>query len=202
MTTLTPEALDQAAARIAPAQLSRSEQREWERLSGAGFQRTAPASRDARKLLGGKTVDELIREAGITEHGRRPEIEIRMPGRLGGMLPGRMNRNRRDLSHPPSTVLYAAAKVIEDWGWQAKPHHLRDRRGRRCICGAICAAHDLGVGGIDAAHGAALHVLMTLREQHRWPRLIGDWNQQHGRTQAQALDIVWGARARALAAGQ
>lgn len=201
-TLLTPAALDQAAARLTPAPLAPAEAEAWRGIT-TSYQRTAPADRDARNMLGGKTVDELIHEAGITTHGQRPPIEIRMPGRLGGILPGRLNRNKRDLSQPPSTVLYAAARVLEEYGWQARPHHLRDARGRRCVCGAIAAAYDLGVGGIDAAHGAAGHVLAELRDRS-WPHphLIGDWNQVAGRTPQQAIQLIHAARARAINAGQ
>lgn len=200
-TLLTPAALDQAAARLTPAPLAPAEAEAWRGILD-DYQRTAPAAPAARQLLT-KTVDELVSESlrSINVHGQRPPIEIRMPGRLGGILPGRINRNRRDLSQPPSTVLYAAARVLTEYGWQAREHKLRDVRGRRCVCGAIAAAYDLGIGGVDASHGAAGHILAELR--HRgWPHLIGDWNQVSGRTAEQAISLVHAARARALDVGQ
>lgn len=201
---LTPAALDRAAANmLADRPLQAAEAEAWRGLVG-GYQRTAPQAPTARKLLT-KTVAELVAESqrSLPEHGTRPAVEIRIPGRLGGMFPGRMNRNRRDLSQPPSIVLYAAAQVLQEYGWQARPHHLRDARGRRCVCGAIAAAYDLGVGGIDAAHGAAGHVLAVLRDRG-WPHphLIGDWNQVAGRTPQQAIQLIHAARARAINAGQ
>lgn len=201
-TLLTPAALDQAAARYAPAALTPAEEGAWRGIT-TGFERTAPADRDARRLVT-KTVDELVTEAlgSVNIHGQRPPVEIRMPGRLGGILPGRLNRNRRDLSQPPSVILYAAAQVLEEYGWQAKPHHLRDWRGRRCVCGAICTAYDLGVGSIEGAHAAAWYVLAELRERYRWPHLIGDWNQVSSRTPEQAIGLVHAARSRAIRAGQ
>ncbi|WP_443729328.1 DUF6197 family protein [Streptantibioticus rubrisoli] len=91
----------------------------------------------------------------------------------------------RRLDHPPSVQLHVAEGILREWGWQQQPHHLRNRRGARCVCGAICAAVALGVGSEHAAHRAAGHVLHVLRDRG-WPHLIGDWNQQPGRTPQQA----------------
>jgi len=202
-TTLTPADLDQAAARLAPAPLRPAEVEAWRGIT-ADYQRTAPASPAARQLLT-KTVAELVAEAESNlrpDHGTRPAVEIRMPGRLGRAVPDWAHRSRADLSHPPSMQLLVAAKILQEWGWQAKPHHLRDCRGRRCLCGAICAAVGLGVGSDHAAELAAGHVLGVLREQHRWPHLIGDWAQVPGRTAGQVIDVVHAAHNRALASGQ
>lgn len=198
---LTPAALDQAAVRLAPAPLAPAEAEAWRGIT-TGYQRTAPTAPAARQLLT-KTVDELVAESlrSIPDHGQRPPIEIRMPGRLGAVLPGRINRNRRDLSQPPSIILYAAARVLEEYGWQNREHQLRDWRGRRCLCGAVCLVHQLGIGSINGAHAAAGHILAELR--HRgWPHLIGDWNQVSGRTADQAIQLLHASRARALDAGQ
>lgn len=199
---LTPAALDRAAASIlADRPLRAAEAEAWRGITG-GFERTAPTSRDARNLVGGKTVDELIREAGITEHGQRPAVEIRLPGKIGRALPDWAHTPRRNLSHPPSTILQGAGQILREWGWQSTPHHLRDRRGRRCVCGAICAVVDnLGIGSSHGAEMAAGHVLAELRSM-RWPHLIGDWNQVGGRTAQQAISLVHAAHNRALHAGQ
>lgn len=95
--------------------------------------------------------------------------------------------NRTDITHGPSTQLYVAARILAEWGWQQRPHHLRDFIGRRCLCGAICAAVGLGVGMPETAHRAAGYVLAELRRrgevhEHGWPRLIGDWNAAAHRT--------------------
>ena len=194
MTTLTPAALDQAAARLVDNALIDDQ---LQRIT-SGYQRTAPASPAARGLLT-KTVDELVQEAlgGITPHGTRPAIDIRLPGRIARTLPD-WTQKRRTTHHPASTQLHVAAAILREWGWQGAPHKLRDRLGRRCICGAICATVTLGIGTTPTAHHAAWHVLTELR--HRgWTGLIGDWNQAPGRTQQQAIDLVQAAARRAEA---
>lgn len=200
---LTPAALDRAAATLlADRPLRAAEAEAWRGITDR-FERTAPQAPAARKLLT-KTVAELVAEAERTlpAHGTRPAVDIRIPGRLARTLPDWAHAPRRDLSHLPSTILQAAGQILTDWGWQSTPHQLRDRRGRRCVCGAICAAVDsVGIGGVHAAELAAGHVLTELR--HRgWPHLIGDWNQVPGRTAQQAIGLVHAAHQRALNAGQ
>jgi len=81
-TTLTPADLDRAAARLAPAPLRPAEVEAWRGIT-ADYQRTAPAAPAARQLLT-KTVAELVAEAESNlrpDHGTRPAVEIRMPGR-------------------------------------------------------------------------------------------------------------------------
>jgi hypothetical protein len=191
--TLTPATLDQAAARLVNATLVDAQ---FDRIA-AGYQRTAPANRSARGLVT-MTVDELVAAAGISQHGTRPAVDIRLPGRLARILPDRAWRGY-DASHPASTQMHVAAAVLREWGWQQAPHKLRDRRGRRCICGALCAAVSLGVGSVPTAHTAAGHILTELR--HRgWKGLIGDWNQASGRTAQQAIELVEAAARRAEAA--
>lgn len=195
---LTPEELDQAAATLDPAAT-----RTWQTLID-GYARTAPADEAARALLT-KTVPELVEEAlrAVPEYGQRPPIDVRL-GPLARLLPDwahpapRVNRGL-----PPSIVLYAASRVLQDWGWQARPYRLRDWRGRRCLCGAICTAVALGYGSRPAADIAAGWVLTELR--HRgWPHphLIGEWNRQTGRAAEEVLDVVHAARARAAKAEQ
>ncbi|MFC8273766.1 hypothetical protein ACFUJR_14835 [Streptomyces sp. NPDC057271] len=195
MATLTPAGLEQAAARLVNSAVVDDQ---FARLA-ARCGRTAPASRAARGLLT-KTVAELVAEAfGVSNpHGTRPPVDVRLPGRLARILPDKAWRGYNS-AHPASTQLYVAAAVLREWGWQNRPHHLRDRRGRRCICGAICTAVHLGVGTADTAHTAAGHVLAELRSRG-WGALIGDWNQVGGRTKEQAIQLVEAAAQRALAA--
>ena len=203
MTTamLDAASLDQAAARLYRAKpLNPREQHEFRQLA-AGYQRTAPASRDSRKLIN-KTVDELVAEAlgGINPHGTRPPVDVRLPGRLAAALPDWAHRSRRrDITHPPSTQLYVAATILRDWGWQAKPHKMRNLRGQRCICGALVTTVSLGVGTMPGAETAAWYVLGVLRDKG-WPRLIGDWNQECGSAE-RAIDVTLTAYQRAAAAG-
>lgn len=191
--TLTAAALDQAAARI----IRTDRLTEPERAAWAGI--TAGYSRD----LVTKTVAELIAEAerSIPAHGSRPAVDVKLPGRLARVLPDWAHRTRADLSHKPSTQLAVAVEVLRKWGWQNRPHKLRDGRGRRCICGAICTAVDgFGVGSVDSAHMAAGYVLAELRGRG-WNAYIGDWNQRVCRTQQQAIDLVTAAHHHALTAG-
>lgn len=199
MPTLSPSGLDQAAARLAPT-LTAPERTAWAGIT-AGYGRTAATDPAARQLLT-RTVDELVAEAfrSLPAHGARPVLDIRLPGPFARVLPDWAHRTRVDLSHLPSAQLAVAAEILRKWGWQNKPHHLRDRRGRRCICGAICTTVALGVGGVDAAHQAAGYVLAELRARN-WQALIGDWNQNVCRTPEQAIDLVEAARHRALVAG-
>lgn len=95
----------------------------------------------SRDLVTKNTV-ELVDEAlrSLPEHGTRPAVDVRLPGRVPRSLPDWAHRTRVDLSYKPSTQLVFAAEVLRRWGWQNRPHKLRDWRGRRCICGAICTA--------------------------------------------------------------
>ncbi|MFL4491540.1 hypothetical protein ACJ6WD_09800 [Streptomyces sp. VTCC 41912] len=189
--TLTVADLDQAAARIVPT-LTEPERAAWAGIT-AGYSRSLVA----------KTTQQLVDEAlrSLPEHGTRPSVDVRLPGRFTRALPDWAHRTKADLSHKPSTQLAVAAEILRRWGWQQKPHKLRDGRGRRCICGAVCAAVSLGVGSVDSAHQAAGYLLQELRETHRWRALIGDWNQSPGRTAEQAIGLVTAAHHRALAAG-
>ncbi|KIZ16856.1 DUF6197 family protein [Streptomyces natalensis] len=189
--TLTAAALDQAAARIAPT-LSEPERAAWASIA-ASYSRSLVA----------KTTAELVDEAlrALPEHGTRPAVDVRLPGRISRALPDWAHRTRADLSHKPSTQLAVAAEVLRRWGWQNRPHKLRDGRGRRCICGAICSAVALGVGSVDSAHQAAGYVLTELRGRH-WNALIGDWNQNVCRTPDQAVELLTAAHHRALNAGR
>lgn len=195
---LTPAALDQAAVRLVGASgLDAEAERSWAGIL-AGFDRTAPAAPEARALLS-KTVPELIEESAAAQLPG-PELDVRLPGRLARALPDWTHRRyRANASHLPSTQLHVAAVILREWGWQAAPHRLRDRRGRRCICGSICAAVALGVGSSLHAEIAAGHVLAELRGQG-WRGLIGDWNQQYGRTATEAVQLLAAAHARALRA--
>ncbi|OMI34403.1 DUF6197 family protein [Streptomyces sparsogenes] len=204
MTTAMPDAasLDQAAARMYKTRpLTPADRRAFDAIA-ADYQRTAPAAPASRKLLT-KTVDELVEEAlgGINPHGTRPPIDVRLPGRLAAVLPDWAHRGRRrDCTHPPSTQLYVAAAILREWGWQAKPHKLRNKRGQRCICGALVTTVALGVGTMSGAETAAWHVLGVLRDQG-WTRLIGDWNRQCGSPE-KAIDVTLTAYHRAVSAGQ
>lgn len=204
MTTamLDAASLDQAAARLYRAKpLSSREQREFDTLA-ANYRRTAPAATASRNLTS-KTVQELVDEAlnGINPHGTRPPVDVRLPGRLSAALPDWAHRGRRrDITHPPSTQLYVAATILREWGWQAKPHKMRNRRGQRCICGALVTTVALGVGTMSGAETAAWYVLGVLREQG-WPQLIGDWNQECGSAE-KAIDITLTAYNRAAGAGK
>ncbi|WP_399094319.1 hypothetical protein ACGH2B_25375 [Streptomyces sp. BBFR2] len=173
----------------------------WEGIA-AGWGRTAPADPVARRLVRA-TVGELVEEAlrAVPRHGTRPDVEVRLPGRFARALPDWAHRRRPGLSYPPSTQLAVTAEILRSWGWQQRPHRLRDRRGRRCVCGALLGAVALGIGSEDAAARAAAHILGELR--HRgWQALIGDWNAVPGRTREQAVELVTAARGRALAAGE
>lgn len=199
MPTLSPSGLDQAAARIAPT-LTAPERAAWADIT-VGYGRTAASDPAARQLLT-RTVDELVTEAfrSLPTHGARPALEIKIPGRVARLLPDWAHRTRADLSHLPSTQLAVSAEILRRWGWQNRPHHLRNWRGQRCICGAICTAVALGVGTADTAHQAAAYVLAELRSMS-WQALIGDWNQSVCRSQQQAIDLITAARHRALTAG-
>ncbi|MFJ6749354.1 MULTISPECIES: hypothetical protein [unclassified Streptomyces] len=206
--TLTPAALDRAAALTraetrapAPTPAPAPSDPDWAGIVG-GYRRTAPADPGARRLLTA-TVDELVEESlrALPAHGTRPTVDVHLPGRLSRALPDWAHRHRVDLSHPPSTQLAVAAEILRVWGWQQRPHHLRNRRGRRCICGALVTTVALGVGTEDNAARAAGHVLGELRNRG-WGALIGDWNQVPGRTAEQALDLVVAAQGVAARAGE
>ncbi|GES27907.1 hypothetical protein AB0G60_02705 [Streptomyces angustmyceticus] len=190
--TLDPASLDQAAARIVPT-LTAPERDAWADI-------TAGYSRDLVSKTTAELVDEALRS--LPQHGTRPAIDVKLPGRIARALPDWAHRTRADLSHKPSAQLAVAAEILRKWGWQNKPHHLRDGRGRRCICGAICTTvAGLGVGTIGSAHQAAGYVLAELRGRG-WNALIGDWNQGVCRTPEQAIELVNAGQRRALAAGR
>ncbi|WP_438489556.1 DUF6197 family protein [Streptomyces sp. S186] len=188
--TLTAAALDQAAACIAPTLTD--ERAAWASIA-AGYSREL-ATKTTQQL-----VDEVLR--ALPQHGTRPAVDVRLPGRISRAMPDWAHRTRADLSHKPSTQLAVTAEVLRRWGWQQKPHKLRDWRGRRCICGAICTTVDgLGIGSVDSAHMAAGYVLAELRGRG-WQALVGDWNQRVCRSAEQAIELVTASHHRALAAG-
>jgi hypothetical protein len=195
--TLAPEALDREAARVVRG-LTARERQQWAGMVG-GYARTAPRSPAARGLLT-MTVEELVAEAGVATQPRARD-EVRLPGRLIGALPGRLLPARRDITRTPADVLAVAAAVLRDWGWQNKPYKLRNARGARCVCGAIAAAYDMGVGSEHTAHVAAGHVLAVL-QRRGWQGLIGEWNRAPGRTKQEAVDLVTTAHAAAAGAGR
>ncbi|WP_070020178.1 DUF6197 family protein [Streptomyces nanshensis] len=202
-TALTPAQLDTAALQAVTTLVEPPDVTQQFNDLVAAYDRTAPADGAARRLVT-KTVAELEADAGIGQpqpapYGTRPPFDIKLPGLLARALPDWAHlAHRTDISHGPSTQLYVAAHILREWGWQQKPHHLRDLRGRRCLCGAICAAVSLGVGIPETAHRAAAYVLAELRRrgqvhETRHPRLIGDWNQMPGRRAEDAIDVTLAA---------
>ncbi|MER7794872.1 hypothetical protein [Streptomyces sp. NPDC097640] len=203
--TATPGDLDKAAARMYKAHpLTAADRRAFDAIA-AGYQRTAPVDPAARHLLRGTTVQEMVEQIERQQrHGTRPPVDVHLPGRLAAALPDWAHRGRRrDCTHPPSTQLYVAAAILRDprWGWQAKPHKMRNKRGQRCICGALVTTVALGVGTMSGAETAAWHVLCELRGRGWNHGLIGDWNQRCGSPE-RAIDVTLTAYQRAVAAGQ
>jgi hypothetical protein len=144
-----------------------------------------------------KTVDQLIREAGIaTGHAPTSNNPLGLPGRLRRLLPV-----PRDITVPPSHILYIAKHVMRQRGWQNRPYRLHDLRGRVCVCGAIIAARNLGYGADWAIDRAAGHVLAELRRRG-WTGLIGPWNRHPERTADDALALLIAARHAAANAGE
>lgn len=202
MPTLTPDELDQAAARIVAAgRVLPVDEGVWAGIV-SGWERTAPADRTARTLLT-RTVDELVAEA-LAAVPADMLVERPLPGRLGAMLPDRLHAWRR-IGQPdckPSVQLGVAAQVLREWGWQNTPYRLRDARGARCVCGAILAAERLGYGSRDTTDTSAALVLAHLRRHEGWTGLIGPWNRQPGRTAEQAIGLLGAVANRAAQAGR
>lgn len=195
--TLTPATLDQAAARLVNATLVDDQ---FARIA-AGYQRTAPASTSARSLVS-MTVDELVDEALGSLPAPLP-AERPLPGRLGAVLPDRFHSWRRigQADIRPSTHLAYARRVIAEWGWQNDEYKLRNRRGERCVCGALISAHRLGYGSAETMHRAAGWIHLELKASG-WTGLIGPWNRAPGRTQDDALQLIDSAARTASLAGE
>ncbi|MFI1978232.1 DUF6197 family protein [Streptomyces wedmorensis] len=129
--------------------------------------------------------------------------ERRLPGRIGAVLPDRLHAWRRigsaDLR--PSVHLGYARLVLTEWGWQNAPYKLRDKRGARCVCGALLAAHRLGHGSADTMNEAAAWIMTELRSRG-WCDLIGPWNRAPGRTADDAVALLDATIHRAAQAGR
>ncbi|MFJ7126044.1 hypothetical protein [Streptomyces sp. NPDC098101] len=157
--------------------------------------------RDWRDLLS-VPVDRLVAEALDALPAPAP-VERRLPGRIGAVLPDRLHAWRRigGAELRPSVHLGYARLVLTEWGWQNAPYKLRDRRGARCVCGALLAAHRLGYGGADTMNEAAAWIMTELRSRG-WRDLIGPWNRAPGRTAGDALALLDATARRAAHAGR
>ncbi|MGW0034054.1 DUF6197 family protein [Streptomyces sp. NPDC003314] len=157
--------------------------------------------RDWRDLLS-VPVDRLVAEALDALPAPAP-VERRLPGRIGAVLPDRLHAWRRigGVELRPSVHLGYARLVLTEWGWQNAPYKLRDRRGARCVCGALLAAHRLGYGGADTMNEAAAWIMTELRSRG-WRDLIGPWNRAPGRTAGDALALLDATARRAAHAGR
>ncbi|MFC7932956.1 DUF6197 family protein [Streptomyces cinereoruber] len=147
-------------------------------------------------------VDRLVADALDALPAPGP-AERRLPGRIGAVLPDRLHVWRRigQAELRPSVHLGYARLVLTEWGWQNAPYRLRDRRGARCVCGALLAAHRLGYGGADTMNEAAAWIMTELRSRG-WGDLIGPWNRAPGRTADDALALLDATIRRAAHAGR
>ncbi|MFJ4341701.1 hypothetical protein [Streptomyces sp. NPDC088915] len=147
-------------------------------------------------------VERLVAEALDALPAPGP-AERRLPGRIGAVLPDRLHVWRRvgRAELRPSVHLGYARLVLTEWGWQNAPYKLRDRRGARCVCGALLAAHRLGYGGADTMNEAAAWIMTELRSRG-WRDLIGPWNRAPGRTADDALALLDATIHRAAHAGR
>ncbi|MET9936025.1 MULTISPECIES: hypothetical protein [unclassified Streptomyces] len=147
-------------------------------------------------------VERLVAEALDALPAPGP-AERRLPGRIGAVLPDRLHVWRRvgRAELRPSVHLGYARLVLTEWGWQNAPYKLRDRRGARCVCGALLAAHRLGYGGTDTMNEAAAWIMTELRSRG-WRDLIGPWNRAPGRTADDALALLDATIRRAAHAGR
>ncbi|MFB7512579.1 hypothetical protein [Streptomyces sp. NPDC056144] len=174
----------------------------WQRIV-ADWTADGPVApeKDWRSLLS-VPVDRLVAEALDALPPALP-ADRRLPGRLGAVLPDRLHAWRRlgraDLR--PSVHLGYARLVLVEWGWQNAPYKLRDRRGARCVCGALLAAHRLGHGSVDTMNEAAAWVMTELRSRG-WNDLIGPWNRAPGRTAEDAVALLDATIRRAADAGR
>ncbi|MEV7673878.1 DUF6197 family protein [Streptomyces sp. NPDC000963] len=147
-------------------------------------------------------VERLVAEALHALPAPAP-AERRLPGRIGAVLPDRLHVWRRvgGAELRPSVHLGYARLVLTEWGWQNAPYKLRDRRGARCVCGALLAAHRLGHGSADTMNEAAAWIMTELRSRG-WRDLIGPWNRAPGRTADDALALLDATIRRAAHAGR
>ncbi|MFF4172262.1 hypothetical protein [Streptomyces sp. NPDC001744] len=194
-----PDALDHEAAALYETAV-------WQRIvtDWTTGEPPAPApsrERSWRDLLS-VPVDRLVADALDALPAPLP-AERRLPGRLGAVLPDRLHAWRRigQAELRPSVHLGYARLVLTEWGWQNAPYKLRNRRGARCVCGALLAAHRLGYGGADTMNEAAAWIMTELRSRG-WRDLIGPWNRAPGRTAADAVALLDATIRRAAHAGR
>ncbi|MER7518410.1 hypothetical protein [Streptomyces sp. NPDC126499] len=195
----TPDELDREAAALLDTAA-------WQEIV-ARWSDAPPVREEAadwRRLLS-VPVERLVADAlaGLDARPAPEPAERPLPGRLGAILPDRLHAWRRigspDVS--PSVHLAHARRVLTTWGWQNTPYKLRDRRGARCVCGAMLAAHRLGYGSAATMNEAGAWMLEELRSRG-WTELIGPWNRAPGRTAADALALVDATIRRAARAGR
>ncbi|MEU5216702.1 hypothetical protein AB0G79_10955 [Streptomyces sp. NPDC020807] len=203
----SPDLVDREAAALYESAAWRRIAADWTDVgpdvapeAGAVVGAVAPG-KDWRSLLS-VPVDRLVAQALDSLPPALP-ADRRLPGRLGAVLPDRLHAWRRvgrgDLL--PSVHLGYARLVLTEWGWQNAPYKLRDRRGARCVCGALLAAHRLGHGSADTMNEAAAWVMTELRSRG-WNDLIGPWNRAPGRTAEDAVALLDATVRRAAEAGR
>ncbi|MFF5973634.1 hypothetical protein ACFY7C_19110 [Streptomyces sp. NPDC012769] len=195
----TPDELDREAAALLDTAA-------WQDIV-ARWNEAPPVREEAadwRRLLS-VPVDRLVADAlaSLDALPAPQPAERPLPGRLGAILPDRLHAWRR-IGSPdvrPSVHLAHTRRVLTTWGWQNTPYKLRDRRGARCVCGAMLAAHRLGYGSAATMNEAGAWMLEELRSRG-WTELIGPWNRAPGRTAADALALVDATIRRAARAGR
>ncbi|MFI8521714.1 hypothetical protein ACIGEZ_28460 [Streptomyces sp. NPDC085481] len=198
VTPVTPDSLDREAAALLDSAAWQEIVARW---SEAPPVREEVAAGDWRQLLS-VPVERLVADALDALPAPLP-AQRPLPRRLGAILPDRLHVWRRIGSPdvPPSVHLAHARRVLTEWGWQNTPYKLRDRRGARCVCGAMLAAHRLGHGSAATMNEAGAWMLEELRS-YGWTELIGPWNRAPGRTAAEALALVDATIRRAARAGR
>ncbi|MFJ3906792.1 hypothetical protein [Streptomyces sp. NPDC090025] len=211
----SPDALDLAAARLLDTAAWQEIVGRWTESApgpaGPGAPGGAGGADDWRRLLS-VPVEQLVADAlDAVERARRREAAgpapypgaAPLPGWIGAILPDRLHTWRRigRADVLPSAHLAHARRVLTEWGWQNTPYRLRDRRGARCVCGAMLAAHRLGHGSAATMNEAGAWMLEELRSRG-WHQLIGPWNRAPGRTATDALALVDATIARATRAGR
>ncbi|MGW6420484.1 DUF6197 family protein [Streptomyces sp. NPDC055055] len=198
---LSPDAVDHEAAALHDSAAWQRIVADWatdEPLASAGSPPVVESWRDLLTV----PVERLVSDALDALPPTLP-AERRLPGRVGAALPDRLHVWRR-IGRPelrPSVHLGYARLVLTEWGWQNAPYKLRDRRGARCVCGALLAAHRLGHGGADTMNEAAAWIMTELRSRG-WHDLIGPWNRAPGRTADEAVALLDATIDRAARAGR
>ncbi|MFF7023028.1 hypothetical protein ACFY97_18745 [Streptomyces klenkii] len=150
------------------------------------------ASRRTAHPLVSKPTAELVQEALGAQPAAGPAPQLRVPGRLAGLLPDWALpglRGRHGAGRQVGVVehLELTGLLIERHGWAQG--RLRSWQGGRCILGAQMVLYRLGYGDEATAVAAGRRIQVVLAGRGI-DQPFHEWQDRGGRTEAEVLCLI------------